>query len=150
MTKTTPSKAATVLSIITRKLEAEKKLHKPDSFYEKSPEHPSSPSSSSEEEEATKKQHPKNNADEVSRELDMDGDEEEEERTEGETESSDDEKATKSDSTATVPEEADPITLDEVLTKAGVSKQERKTIKENLFLLVAQGPRGSVPSQHHH
>ena len=62
----------------------------------------------------------------------MDGEEEGEERTEGETESSDDEKATKSDSTATVSEEPDPITLDKVLTQAGVSKQERKTIKEEL------------------
>ena len=62
----------------------------------------------------------------------MDGEEEEEESTEGETEPSDDEKATKSDSTATVSKEADPITLDEVLTQASVSKQEHKTIKEDL------------------
>ena len=122
MTKTTPSKVA-ALSIITRKLEAEKKLHKPDSFYEKSLEHPHSPSSSSEEEEAPKKQHQRNDADEVSRELDMDGKEnEEEEFTEEDSQPWDDEKATKSDSTAKVSKEADPITLDEVLTQAGVSK----------------------------
>ena len=131
MTKTTSK--STALSIITRKLEAEKKLHKPDSFYEKSPEHQRSPSSSSEEEEAPKKQHQINDADEVLRELDMEGEEnEEEEFTEKDSQLSDDEKATISDSTTKVSEEAEPITLDEVLTQAGVSIQERKTIKEGL------------------
>ena len=124
MTKTTSK--AVALSLITKKLEAEKKLNKPGSFYEKSPEHPCSPSSSSEEEEATEKQNQKNDADKVSRELDMEGEEnEEEEFTEEDSQPSDDEKATKWDSTAKVSEEADPITLNEVLRQAGISIQER-------------------------
>ena len=57
MPKTTSKSVA--LSLITQKLEAEKKLNKPNSFYEKSPEHPRSSLSSSEEEEATKKQNQK-------------------------------------------------------------------------------------------
>ena len=126
MTKTTPSKAHTTLSIITKKLEAKKKLHKPDSFYDKGPKHSSSPSSSSsEEEEATQKQQQKTTADEVSRVLNMDGEEGAEERTEGETKSSNDAKAN-------VSEEPSPITLDEVLQQAGVYKQERKAIKEDI------------------
>ena len=131
MPKTTSKSVA--LSLITQKLAAEKKLNKPDSFYEKSPEHPRSPSSASEEEDATTKQNQKNDADEVSRELDMEGEENEEgEFTEKDSQPSDDEKATKSDRITKVFEAADPITLDEILTQAGVSIQEHMTIKEGL------------------
>ena len=55
----------------------------------------------------------------------MDGEEGAEKSTEGETESSDDAKAN-------VSEEPSPITLEELLQQAGVYKQERKAIKEDL------------------
>ena len=121
------------LSLITQKLEAKKKLNKPEPFYEKSPEHLSSPSSASEEEDKSTEQNQNNEADNVSRELDMEGEEYEEKKiAEEDKQPSDDEQATKSDGTAKVPEATDPITLDEILTQAGVSIQERKTIKEDL------------------
>ena len=71
MPKTT---SKSTLSLITQTLTAEQKLNKPDPFCtEKSPEHPRSPSSASEEENATTKQNQRTDADEVSRELDMEG-----------------------------------------------------------------------------
>ena len=82
MPKTT---SKSTLSLITQTLTAEQKLNKPDPFCtEKSPEHPRSPSSASEEENATTKQNQRTDADEVSRELDMEGEENEEEEFTGE------------------------------------------------------------------
>ena len=75
MTKATSK--STALSLITRKIQAEKELNKPDSFFVKSPEQPRS-LSSTEEETAANQQSQTNDADEVSRELDMDCEEEEE------------------------------------------------------------------------
>ena len=63
----------------------------------------------------------------------MEGEENEEEKiTEEGKQLSDYEQATKSDGTTKVSEATDPITLDEILTQAGISIQERKTFKEEL------------------
>ena len=75
MTKTTSK--STALSLIIRKFQAEKQPNKPDSFFVKSPEQPRS-LSSTEEETAANQQSQTNDADEGSRELNMDCEEEEE------------------------------------------------------------------------
>ena len=72
MTKSTSTKS-TALSLITKKMQSERQINQPDPFYNKSPEHPRSPSSSSEEEELAKKPRKKPDEDEISRELDLDG-----------------------------------------------------------------------------
>ena len=114
MTKST-STQSTSLSLVTKKMQSERQLNQPDPFYEKSPEHPRSPSSSFEEEELSKKPRKKPGEDEVSRELDLDGEEDEEGEKEEETESLDEEKAAKLDNTAKVSEKAEPISLDKLL-----------------------------------
>ena len=91
MPKTTSK--STALSLIAQKLTAEKKLkdmEPPLIWSEKSPEHPRSPSTASEKESAYTEQDQKTDADEVSRELDMDNEEnEEEELTEDDSQPSD-------------------------------------------------------------
>ena len=133
MTKSTSTKS-TALSLITKKMQSERQLNQPDPFYEKSPEHPRSPSSSSEEEELAKKPRKRPDKDEVSQVLDLDGKEDKEDEKEDETESSDEEKAAKPDSTAKVSEKAEPISLDELLEQVSVSAPEHKSIKDDLLL----------------
>ena len=131
------------LALITQKLNAEQKVK--DSipvpiWAEKSPEHPRSPSTASEVSSATSEQNQKDDADDVSRELDM-----ESENTEGtgvsteeETVASDSEKAKVSEKPSKAkerePEEPEPISLDELLKAAGVTKQERGIIQTKLSL----------------
>ena len=83
MTKSTSTKS-TALSLITKKMQSERRLHKPNPFYEKSPEHEQSPSLSSEEIESAKKPRKKPNTDEVLRELRLDGEENEQDQHAGE------------------------------------------------------------------
>ena len=135
------STSKNALTLITQKLTAEQKVK--DSipvpiWAEKSPEHPRSPSTASEAESATSQQNQKTDADDVSRELDMESEDTEDTgvSTEEETVPSDSEKANASEKPtkekARVSEEPEPITLDELLKEAGVSTRERGIIKDDL------------------
>ena len=133
------------LSLITKKLSTEREMIGPRPIWaDKSPEHPRSPSTASEKESATTEQNQKTDADEVSRELDMEAEEDEETEvsTEEESEPSDSEKVTESaktdkettKETRKVPEATDPIPLDDILKEADVSIKEQKIIMEDLSI----------------
>ena len=130
----TKSAKSTTLSLITKKMQSERQLNQPDPFYEKSLEHPRSPSSSSEEDELAKRPRKKPDEDEVSRELDLDGEEDEKDEKEEEAQWTAEEKAAKPDSTAKVSEKSEPISLDELLEQVDVSASEHKSIKDDLSL----------------
>ena len=132
------------LALITQKLNAEQKVK--DSipvpiWAEKSPEHPRSPSTASEMSSATSEQNQKDDADNVSRVLNLESEDDTEgtgDSTEEETVASDSEKAKASEKPTKAkerePEEPEPISLDELLKAAGVTKQERGIIQNKLSL----------------
>ena len=62
----------------------------------------------------------------------MEGEEDKKDHNAGEMEWTDEDKAAKTDSTEEFSKTADPITLDKLLEQAGVSSEERKTIKLEL------------------
>ena len=130
MTKTTtaPSKStkpsSNTVPLITKKLNFDRQINKPDPFYQESPKHQGGPSLSEEEEhaEAKKSKEKPSDYDKVSREFWMEGEGNEEDEDKGETEWIDEDKASKMDGTEEVSKVADPVTLEELLEQARDSR----------------------------